>query len=256
MMATSTIAPATHRVPTNEWTSGDVMPDVETVIRGHSVVYIGTVGSGNPRCFAVPDIGTLSYPDAEGLSAAASTPHVSSHFLALASEPAFANSYRFLSSGWVRWHAKLVPQPDFGMPLSAASSTGHAFSLVIATDKPNRPVTELHPIVQEFAIGVDGVQPSDAIVAMVVRVVQAALDHTVGPEITVDDEDGMDFHLRLTDGLLVMANVFHDGTIDASVYDDSQGIPVKTVKRMPRSTTSEEDLINLFQAGINASPTR
>ena len=92
---------------------------------------------------------------------------------------------------------------------------------------------------------------------MAARIVQAALDHTVGPEITVDDEDGdLDFHLRLTDGLLVMANLFPDGTIDASVYDDSQGIPVKTVKRMRRTSTSAAELIQLFQAGIHDSTGR
>lgn len=111
----------------------------------------------------------------------------------------------------------------------------------------------LHPVVSEFAQGVDGMAPADAVIEMATRVVQAALDSTVGPEITVDDEEGIDFHLRLTNGLLVMANVFPDGTIDASVYDDSQGIPVKTVKRMRRGTATEQDLIHLFRAGVHAS---
>ena len=116
-----------------------------------------------------------------------------------------------------------------------------------------KPDATLHPAVQQFAAGVDGVQPGEAVMAMAARIVQAALDHTVGPEITVDDEDGIDFHLRLADGLLVMANLLPDGTIDASVYDERQGIPVKTVKRMRRTTTSEQDLIHLFRMGIDAS---
>ena len=65
----------------------------------------------------------------------------------------------------------------------------------------------------------------------------------------------MDIHLRLADGQLVMANIFPDGTIDASVYDDSHGAPVKMVKRMRRMTTSEGDLITLLRAGIHASTT-
>lgn len=119
---------------------------------------------------------------------------------------------------------------------------------------PSEPNPELDSVVHEFAQGIEGVHPTAGVVSMAVRIVQTAYDFTVGPHITVDDEDGdLDFHLRLTDGLLVMANLFPDGTIDASVYDDSQGVPVKTVRRMRRATTSEEDLIDLFRVGTNAS---
>lgn len=105
-------------------------------------------------------------------------------------------------------------------------------------------------VIQEFAMGVNGKRPEAEIVDVAARVVQAAVAYTDGPDFTVDQEDGdLDIHLRLTDGLLVMANLFPDGTIDASVYDDSQGIPVKTVKRMRRSTTSPEELISLFEQG-------
>ncbi len=91
---------------------------------------------------------------------------------------------------------------------------------------------------------------------MAARVVRAAVKHTRGPHITVDDEDGdLDFHLRLADNLLVMANLFRDGTIDASVYDDSEGIPVKTVKRMRRSMTSADALISLFEQGNGCAGT-
>ena len=114
--------------------------------------------------------------------------------------------------------------------------------------------SDLPPVVREFAEGVDGVRPGREVVAMAGRVVQAAVEYTVGPEIVVDEDDGsLDFHLRLTDGLLVMANLFPNGTIDASVYDDSRGVPVKTVKRMRRATTSAEELINLFREGGCAS---
>lgn len=112
-----------------------------------------------------------------------------------------------------------------------------------------------HPVVSEFAAGVDGAAaPGTGVVAMAERVVRAALEHTVGPHITVDEDDGsLDFHLRLADGLLVMANLFPDGTVDASVYDDSQGIPVKRVRRIRRATTATEELIRLFEEGCCAS---
>ena len=105
-------------------------------------------------------------------------------------------------------------------------------------------------VVEEFALGVNGKRLEAEVVDVAARVVQAAVAYTDGPDFTVDEEDGdLDIHLRLTDGLLVMANLFPDGTIDASVYDDSQGIPVKTVKRMRRSTTSPEELISFFEQG-------
>ena len=105
-------------------------------------------------------------------------------------------------------------------------------------------------VIKEFAMGVNGKRPEAEVVDVAARVVQVAVAYTDGPDFAVDDEDGdLDIHLRLTNGLLVMANLFPDGTIDASVYDDSQGIPVKTVKRMRRSTTSPEELISLFEQG-------
>ena len=113
-------------------------------------------------------------------------------------------------------------------------------------------------VVREFAAGVDGVAaPAPAVVEQAKRAVQAAINHTANTHITVDEDDGsLDFHLRLADGLLVMANLFADGAVDASVYDDRNGIPVKTVLRMRRATTKAEDLVNLFRGGIDASTQR
>ena len=114
-------------------------------------------------------------------------------------------------------------------------------------------VLDVHGVgsaIQEFAMGINDKRPKADVVDVAARVVQAAVAYTDGSNINVDDEDGdLDIHLRLTDGMLVMANLFPDGTVDASVYDDSQGIPVKTVKRMRRSTTSPEELISLFEQG-------
>lgn len=112
----------------------------------------------------------------------------------------------------------------------------------------------LHPVVQEFSRGVDGETPNGNVVKLADRIVRAALIYTTGAHITFDDEEGyLDFHLRLSDGLLVMANVFPDGGIDASVYDDSQGPPVQVVKRMRCGTTTDDELIDLFRAGVHVS---
>ena len=108
-------------------------------------------------------------------------------------------------------------------------------------------------MIREFALGLGETKPDSRVVEMAARIVQAAHDFTIGHHITVDDQDGeLDFHLRLAAGLLVMANLFPDGTIDASVYDDSVGAPVTMVKRMRRATTSEHELITLFRAGLHA----
>lgn len=114
-----------------------------------------------------------------------------------------------------------------------------------APERNALPASELPPVVREFAEGVDGVRPRREVVAMAVRLVRAAVEHTDQPEITVDDDDGVEFDLRLGNGWLLMANLLPDGKIDVSVYDDSQGIPVKRVKRMPQA--SEAELVSLFR---------
>ena len=110
----------------------------------------------------------------------------------------------------------------------------------------------------EFAKGKAGAPvPNATVVTQAKQVIQAANYHTRQPHITVDCDNGsLDFDLRLSDGLLVMANLYPDGSVDASVYDDTHGIPVKTVRRMRRPHTTAEDLINLMQHGINASANR
>ena len=115
-------------------------------------------------------------------------------------------------------------------------------------------IENLSPIVQEFAKGLERESDATSTIFVAERIVQAAQKYTEEPFIAIDEEDGdLDFDLRLEDGLLVMANLFVDGSIDASVYDDSQGAPVKLVKRLRRSTTTETEIINLLRAGLNAS---
>ena len=100
-----------------------------------------------------------------------------------------------------------------------------------------------HPAVSEFALGIDGVKPGDAVVAIATRIVQAAIMHTADFEISVDVDGALSFVLRLNDGRLVLAELNPDGSIDTSRYDDDRGT---NVKRLPRATA--EDLINLFQS--------
>lgn len=125
----------------------------------------------------------------------------------------------------------------------AKRNIGHSvideFPVALISDKP--------AVVREFAAGNAGVRPGSNVVAMAGRIVQAAGAHTVEPEIVVDDDDGsLDFDLRLTNGLLVLANLFPDGRIDASVYDDRNRSSVRRINRMPRAT--ESDLVGLLQS--------
>ena len=106
------------------------------------------------------------------------------------------------------------------------------------------------PVMREFSQGIGGDRPTEEIIRTAGLVVQACWEYTDGVHISFDDEDGcLDFHLRLRNGHLVMANVFLNGGVDASVYDDSQGTPVKLVRRLRRGQTSGEDLIELFRYG-------
>ena len=100
-----------------------------------------------------------------------------------------------------------------------------------------------HPAVNEFAQGVDGVAPSDAVVAMAELIVHAAIEHTVDSEVSVDVDGALSFVLRLSAGRLVLAELDPDGAIDASRYDDDHGTNVKRLRQ-----ATEEDLIKLFRS--------
>ena len=94
----------------------------------------------------------------------------------------------------------------------------------------------------EFAAGLDGKRPEPWVVEMAARIVNAALAKTREPDISVDDADGaLSFDLELSDGYLMMAELYIDGNIDASVYDAQK----KLAHRMPSAT--ESDIIAWFQ---------
>ena len=106
-------------------------------------------------------------------------------------------------------------------------------SMVIPSNKLE---TARHSAVSEFANGHEGARPLADAVSMADRIATAAVEKTVEPEITVDVDGALSFDLRLANGWLVLAELDIDGTLDASVYDDRQGI---LVKRLPHTTDSE-----------------
>lgn len=96
--------------------------------------------------------------------------------------------------------------------------------------------TAQHSAVRAFSIGHEGKRPAASAVGMADRVAKAAVDKTVEPEITLDVDGALSFDLRLSKGWLVLAELDPDGTLDASIYDDRQGI---LIKRLPHTTDSE-----------------
>ena len=95
--------------------------------------------------------------------------------------------------------------------------------------------------VNEFAQGLDGEHPSEAVVNTAERIVKAARERVSRPDISVDVDGALSFDMRVANGWLLMAELDVDGNIDASVYDDKAG---KRVRRLRRGT--EQDLIDLF----------
>ena len=95
---------------------------------------------------------------------------------------------------------------------------------------------ELPAIVREFAAGVDGVRPGRSVVDKADRLVQAALQGTAEPEFAVDVDGALSFDLRLSNGLLLLAELSIAGNLDASVYDDAAG---ERVQRLPRATEAQ-----------------
>ena len=100
----------------------------------------------------------------------------------------------------------------------------------------NKLETTQLPSIRAFSTGHEGKRPSASVVSMADRIAKAAFDKTMEPEITVDVDGALSFDLRLANGWLVLAELDSDGTLDASIYDDRQGI---LIKRLPQATDSE-----------------
>jgi len=95
---------------------------------------------------------------------------------------------------------------------------------------------ELPAIVREFAAGVDGVRPGRSVVDKADRLVAAALQGTTEPEFAVDVDGALSFDLRLSNGLLLLAELSIAGNLDASVYDDAVG---ERVQGLPQATEAQ-----------------
>ena len=235
MTATSTIEPVARQLvqgrPPSELAEGD--PALAPRFPG--VVYLDTVGSTKGHSIVVPDEVIRIYR-ASRRQMQVTVPGTSSLLL----YPRHANTDWSYTSGHDQWYYKPLLLGDY-RALSTATSLERPFELPVTFGYDDEPAIALHPVVQEFAQGTNGVQPTAPVVDMATRIVTAAIERTADSEISVDVDGALSFVLRLNDGRLVLAELNPNGVIDASRYDDEQGT---NVKRFPRSTA--EDLIKIF----------
>ena len=88
----------------------------------------------------------------------------------------------------------------------------------------------------EFAAGLDEKRPERWVVEMAARIVSEVSAKTLKHDISFDDEEcALSFDLELSNGHLILAELWYDGSIDASVYDSEK----QRVKRMPKATETE-----------------
>ena len=96
--------------------------------------------------------------------------------------------------------------------------------------------TDIKAALDEFAAGLDGKRPEPGVVETAARIVSEASAKAVKHDISFDDEEcALSFDLELCNGHLILAELWSDGCIDASVYDSEK----RNIKRMPKATETE-----------------
>ena len=102
--------------------------------------------------------------------------------------------------------------------------------------------------IDKFALGHNNIIPDNDCISKAKRIVDFVDIYMYNCTVEFQDEDGLEIHGRTTNGYLLMANLFFDGSIDASIYNDIVA-PVKTVTRIRRndSNETEQQLINAMK---------
>ena len=101
----------------------------------------------------------------------------------------------------------------------------------------------LPSIVQEFANGVGGVTPEPEVVKRATYLVEKATSLLADPEFTVDSDGALAFDLQLSNGYLMLAELYPDGRLGFGVYDESRSSN-KTVVFLGDATN--EEMTNWF----------
>ena len=243
MTASSTIESIDDRPMKNNWPSGS-----ERISAGYEGPYTEcypAVGDASLHWTAERGVRNWSWSDTNDQSARFSLVHGFGSRQDLHEEhgSTVRHSWPYVAAGTLP--IQTLPQWDVEASylVHTLSKQEIALSIIIA------PVSELgaalHPVVQEFADGVEGVVPVGDAVDMAVRLVRTAVGRLIEPEFSVDVDGALFFDLRLTNGLLLFAELSPGGTLDVRVYDDSNArAELKTVHRWPHAT--EEDFISLL----------
>ena len=80
---------------------------------------------------------------------------------------------------------------------------------------------------------------------MAIRITEAALESTVEPEISVDEDGALSLDLRLPNGLRMLAELPVDGSLDVGIYDDRDtNQRAREVEHLSNATA--DDLIALL----------
>ena len=94
----------------------------------------------------------------------------------------------------------------------------------LETDIPDTDETsQLHPIAQEFSLGVYGASPTTGATKMIDRIIRALIEKTDDAEYSVDDDGALSFEATLSDGSFIMCEVNIAGNINAGIYDGPDG---------------------------------
>ena len=142
---------------------------------------------------------------------------------------------------WSRWGIVLQQMGRWTDARYVAEGIGGwGFGPFSMPDMDAEPGVAWHPVVREFAAGVDGVAaPEAGVVAMAERLVRAAAARTADAEFSVDVDGALSLVLRLADERLMLAELAVDGRLAFSRYDDDFG---SNEEYLPDAT--EADFIN------------
>ncbi len=111
------------------------------------------------------------------------------------------------------------------------------------------------PAIDRFRQGIRET-PDPLVVQRAILLVHQAQELTREPLISVDEDDGdLDLDLRLANNQLAMANMFPDGSLDATIFDDSSG-RAEIVETISRSPQAVDTLIGRFIEALNDSTPR
>jgi hypothetical protein len=99
----------------------------------------------------------------------------------------------------------------------------------------------VHPALVDFAKGKEGDCPNAETRTRASRLVEIATHRTENPDIHVDFEGALSFDLRLPNGQWLFAELFINGNLDVSVYDDDSD---KWTVNWPCATESQ--FVGLF----------